>query len=462
MSDPGLAVVLPKDRHSAAAIADRGVAGGSHLLLLTGAWATSGILLYLVLPRAAPLLLPLCVVAPALWQWGTRGSIVWYRPSAVTIVLLLAGLYLLVNGTWSLSRSDAYAEIFCYFLTVVSASATLAALRDTPAAAQRAMAAGLLLAMLIGGVWLCFETFSGQATLRWLISRFPSLSPAPRHMHIAAESLTLEPHLLNFSMTALALLFWPAALALRSLRLPRRATAASLVGLALGAAAIFGSEHGTSKMAMLCAAAAFAGFWVSAKLVRRATLVAWVAVTLLVAPLAIFAYQNELYLSRPLPGSVRQRIVIWGYTSAQILKAPLLGAGVSTARALNTRNDENAPRAPGSKYRLTTGWHSHNAYLQTWYETGAVGALWLLALGLLVLRSLASANAAAQPYLYATFVSCAAIAASSFSLWAPWFMASFAIAAIHAALGEGAGATPPLPIETAAPSANPGRVTPAT
>src|SRR5262249_21619538 len=92
--------------------------------------------------------------------------------------------------------------------------------------------------------------------------------------------------------------------------------------------------------------------------------------------------------------------------------------------------------APGSKYRLTTGWHSHNAYLQAWYETGAVGALWLLALGLLVLRSLASADAAAQPYLYAIFISCAAIAASSFSLWAPWFMASFAFAAIQAALGS--------------------------
>ena len=56
-----------------------------------------------------------------------------------------------------------------------------------------------------------------------------------------------------------------------------------------------------------------------------------------------------------------------------------------------------------------------------------------------MLRSLASADAGAQPYLYATFVTCAAIAASSFSLWAPWFMASFALVAILAALGSGLG-----------------------
>ena len=66
---------------------------------------------------------------------------------------------------------------------------------------------------------------------------------------------------------------------------------------------------------------------------------------------------------------------------------------------------------------------------------GAVGALFLLGLGLLVLRSLAQAAAATQPYLYATFLSCALMGGSSFSLWAPWFMASFGLAAVFAVLG---------------------------
>src|ERR1700730_18623294 len=100
--------------------------GRSYLPLLTGAWTMAGVVLYLLAPRVAPSLLPLCVLAPALWQWGLGGSTVWrtafHRPSAVTIVLALAGVYLLINGTWSLSPSAAYAEIACYFLSVASVS----------------------------------------------------------------------------------------------------------------------------------------------------------------------------------------------------------------------------------------------------------------------------------------------------------------------------------------------------
>jgi O-antigen ligase len=161
----------------------------------------------------------------------------------------------------------------------------------------------------------------------------------------------------------------------------------------------------------------------------------WIATVLLVVPMASLAYTKQLYLAASwLPYSARHRIVIWGYTSDQIAKAPVLGAGISTARALNDRDDEHPVLAPGSTFRLTTGWHSHNAYLQAWYETGAVGALLLLGIGLLAIRALASARADVQPFLYATFVSGALMAGSSFSLWAPWFVASLCLAAVFAAL----------------------------
>ena len=92
--------------------------------------------------------------------------------------------------------------------------------------------------------------------------------------------------------------------------------------------------------------------------------------------------------------------------------------------------------APGSEFRLTTSLHSHNGYLQTWYEAGAVGAAILLVIGLVVLGSLAGAPAGVQPYLYATFVACALMGGSSFSLWQPWFMAALGLAAVFAGLGR--------------------------
>src|SRR5262249_31808759 len=133
--------------------------------------------------------------------------------------------------------------------------------------------------------------------------------------------------------------------------------------------------------------------------------------------------------------SAQHRIVIWGYTSSLIAASPLLGSGINTARALNDPDGLDTPLAPGSEFRLTTNLHSHNGYLQTWYETGAVGALILLGIGLLVLSTLMRATIEIQPCLYATFVTFALLGGSSFSLWAPWFMASFAFAAGFAMVG---------------------------
>jgi O-antigen ligase len=405
-------------------------------VFLSGAWTMVGVIVYLLAPRVAPLVLLLSAVAPTLWHWAATGRLSWHRPTAITLLLGAAGVYLLVNGTWSLDRSSAYSEIGCFLLFAAAITATIDGLRATPSPALRAMAIGFLAGVLLAGAFLCFEAFSQQAVHRLLIPHVHALLPAPRHMRMEAGVVVfLEPYLLNRSTTALALLLWPAALVRDRLELSASMRAISLLGLALVVATIFRSEHATAKIAVLGAGAMFAVARLSQGFARRMAIGGWVAITLLVAPLATLAYSHQLYLASWLPGSARQRIVIWGYTSEQIGKAPLFGAGVSTARALNATGDEDAPRAPGSKYHLTTGWHSHNGYLQTWYETGAVGALFLLGLGLLVLRSLAEAAAATQPYLYATFLSCALMGGSSFSLWAPWFMASFGLTAVFAVLG---------------------------
>jgi O-antigen ligase len=112
-----------------------------------------------------------------------------------------------------------------------------------------------------------------------------------------------------------------------------------------------------------------------------------------------------------------------------------MGAGIDTSRARNGPQGYDVQFAPGSDFGLPTGMHSHNDYLQTWYETGAVGALMLLVIGLLVLSSLARSSMQVQPYLYASFATSALLGGMSFSLWQPWFMASFGLTAVFAMLG---------------------------
>jgi len=406
------------------------------MLRLTSAWTMFGTIVYLVGPLAAPIVLPLCVVAPAAWHWASARRIAVHRPSAIFVVLALAGLYLLINGTWSLSPSSAYSEIGCFLGFAAALYIILGLLRETKAPVLRAMAIGFIAGMLLGGAFLCFEAFSQQVVHRLLLSYHAPWDATAPHVSAQAGAIgSLAPYLLNRNMTALVLLFWLSALAIYLLDVPRRRKTLLLLGLGLIVAAIFKSEHGTSKIALLGATASFALALLSLGLARRLMVVGWIATMLLVVPMASLAYTKQLYLATSwLPYSARHRIVIWGYTSDQIAKAPLLGAGVSTARALNDKDDVHPVLAPGSTFRLTTGWHSHNAYLQTWYETGAVGALLLLGIGLLVIRALAGVRADVQPFLYATFVSGALMAGSSFSLWAPWFVASFCLAAVFASL----------------------------
>ena len=92
-------------------------------------------------------------------------------------------------------------------------------------------------------------------------------------------------------------------------------------------AAILGSKHATSKIAFAGAAIVFAAFQFWPAATRRAIAWAWAAAIMLVVPLATLAYQSQLYLSTWLPHSAQHRIVIWGYTSNQIAKAPILGLG---------------------------------------------------------------------------------------------------------------------------------------
>jgi hypothetical protein len=425
-------VVLSDEKSSRSHAAGRDRFG----LQLTTAWTCGGVVFYLLLPRAAPFILPLCAIAPLAWCRATRGRIPSQRPSAAFILLVLAGLYLLINATWSLSPSAAYSEIACYFMFIASLYLTLGTLREMDLPVLRAMVVGFVAGMLLGSAFVCFETFSQQAVYRLLISYAPAWGPAPRYTRMVAGSVSfLEPYLLDRSMTALVLLFWPAALVVNYLEVTRLRRNLLFLGLALAVAAVCKSVHATSKIALIGATASYVAYLVYPKLARWAVVTGWIAITLFVAPIAWLAYSQQLYLANWLAGSARERIVIWGYTSSQIGNAPLLGAGVSTTRALNFRDDERAPRAPGSPFRLTTGWHTHNAYLQVWYETGAVGALLLLAIGLLVIRILGSTSAYLQPYLFATFVGCMLMAGSSFSLWAPWFMASLGLAAVFAALG---------------------------
>ena len=405
-------------------------------LLATAAWTALGVLAWAMFPMTAAVLLPACCLAPLGWYLICRGRVPYYAPTPVVTALFVAAVYLLINATWSLSPVAAAHAVVLMFLLVGTLHVVLSLLPDLEEAPLRAMAAGALAGVAVAGAILCLEVFTDQLLRRLLIRLAPALQPPPQHVVIEGGQLArLAPYLPNANISVIALMFWPAALLAVRLGLPRAWRYAALAAAVVALAAVFASEHATSQFALLGAGATFLLFKLRPKLAMPLLIAGWVAAILLVVPVASALYGAGAYRATWLPESARHRVVIWGATSAQIGKAPILGAGIGTGRALNEAGGAAAPAVPGTDFRFAPGLHSHNAYLQVWFETGAVGALILLGLGLLVLRSLSAAGRDMQPYLAAAFSACALSVATAFAIWAPWFMASLAMAAIFAALG---------------------------
>jgi O-antigen ligase len=403
--------------------------------MLTGAWTGMGLVLWALFPMTATVLLPLCAIAPLASYWAARRCLPWYAPSLTTTALMLAAGYLLINLSWTLSLTSAAATVAVAVVIVGTLHIVLNTLPDLDEPPLRAMAVGALVGLGVAGALLCLEVLSDQSLRRFLIRLVPALQPSSHHIAMADGHLAwLAPYLPNAKITVLTLMFWPAALLVRNLDLRRRLKYVALAGAAMVAATVFASEHASSQVAFVGAGAVFALYRLRPRLAMSVVVAGWVAANLLAVPAAWLLYSAEAHRAQWLPDSARHRVVIWRYTAEQVHKAPLLGAGVAAARAQHAAGDAGQV-APGTRFELSTDLHSHNAYLQVWYEAGAVGAAIVLGLGLAVLWALRAFAAEAQPHLAATFTACALLVASAYSIWAPWFMATLAMAAIFAALG---------------------------
>jgi O-Antigen ligase len=405
-------------------------------LHLTTAWVMGGVVLLLLAPLTAPELIVLCLIAPLAWLPAGKRNI-FHGPTVTFVALYLTAGYLALNTRWSPDPVTAIETVGMIVILVGIIDMTLIILERLEVHALEAMAVGLVGGVIIGGAYLCLEAFSGQLLRRMLVPLLPWLRPEDRHLAVDAHgAMIFQPHLLNLNIAALTMLFWPAMLAIKALKPAPSANRLLLLGLLPALLGVLRSEHATSKLALLASLGLYLLYQVRPAVARGLTVTCWVTVTMLIVPIASALYAQKLYTSPWLFRSAQERVVFWGYTSEQVAKAPLLGAGISATRVYHkTKGGANAPQAPGSEFRLETGWHSHNVYLQAWYETGAIGAVLLLTIGILVLRSFASAGEAAQPFLWSTFGACALMAGSSFSLWALWFMATLGMAAVLAGLG---------------------------
>jgi O-antigen ligase len=343
--------------------------------------------------------------------------------------------YLFLNALWAVDPVEGLSRAVFFSAIVAFVTAVAMALPKLEFEDARRVRQALLIGVGLGALFLAIETPFGQPIRRTIISLVPSLRPAPKHIVVSKDWVdNIHLYTLNRNLAVLNLVLWPAFLLLRSSLTAATARVAAVVLLALAALAIFTSEHETSMIAIVAGCLVFAGMAVAAPIMRALVLAGWIAATMLIVPLAAISHEGGLHQVQWLPGTARNRIVLWNVTARKIAEAPLLGIGIGSTKPLDEEAAPTAETRPGDTYPQRTGRHSHNIFMQTWYELGAIGAILLLVAGVIGLRGFARLPLADQPYAYASFVAATVIASFTWGMWQPWFMAAFGIWAMMLAI----------------------------
>jgi len=394
-------------------------------------------LAYPILGAAAPKGLAALFLAAGvvvLFDPAIRRRLRGHPARAFPVALGLGLAWLLATAIWALEPGTS-ARLWLSLAVMSGLGLALIAASSALDASQGARVARLV---AIGAVafaaFFAVETATGGWITRALVTTWNRATPWHSPMPTPAN-------LLGPASAALAILAWPAALALY-----RRSPW-------IGAAFVAAMTVVLLAQTMFASFVAFAAGIVVGALVwawgRRGAMlaiagIALVNLALFVAAPVIVARIDAGALALDVSTSWIQRLYILAFALERIAEHPILGWGLDAARAIG--------RGVAGPYPGTAALplHPHNLWAQIWLEAGAVGVglgAWLVWL-ILAACARAGKTPAARACATGLAVTYLAIGNISYGAWQNWWLA---IAWLGAALmiasvaGEGAAAPPPPP-----------------
>lgn len=398
---------------------------------MTICWAAV-IALVLAVPRGAPVFLALLLaLTVAIWVMQGRAALDLRGLLRLLALPLALSVYAMASAAWSPVPMSGLGKAVLLAVFVVAVGLMSAVLLRQNDAIARALNAAIVCGVALGAAFVLVEILTEQGIERWFYNTFKILRPpGGGHLTIASGTvMQISDFAPNRNVGALNLLLWPALLAIACAGAWMRMRAFWWGVIAVALVATMLSVHASSKVALL----ASAGIFVIASYARgagRALVVAgWIVCVVAVLPAAFAAYDAGLYKVSWLPYSARARIVLWHQTAVQYFKAPVFGAGANSVIAIH---DDNAPviRVGPEVMPDDVGRHSHNIFLQVWFELGVVGAALLLAAGLMLTAAIRRMPDLAQPYGCAAMTAVLTIGSFSWGLWQEWYQALITLAAI--------------------------------
>lgn len=231
----------------------------------------------------------------------------------------------------------------------------------------------LSILMGLAGSYFLIEALSGAFIGSWIELNLEGAA-TPEHAQINAK-ITLSRGATAFLMLVGPVIVW----LWRSNAIYTRLMAGALGVIAIIASMSFEVEANIIALLAACIACSFAVRWP-----RRTiqVLLIGAAIWVIGAPvwmgLSLSAFPQSW--SDAIPFSWEWRLEIWRAVIEQIKDAPLFGHGLSATRSM-----DQLIELRGSQINVLP-LHAHNAGLQIWFETGAVGAF-LTALVLLALAN---------------------------------------------------------------------------
>jgi hypothetical protein len=385
---------------------------------------------FLLAPQAAPGL----VVASAVYALavGRLAGGQWLSLDAnrAWLAFLPLTAWLMISALRSIDVGNGLSALAVFIVSVACCAICGQQLSRFSDDAYRRMTDGFVIGF-VAATWLLMVDIVTGLGLRRL---FASVVPVLPHDYITWRDgwITAIPAFIgNKNMAAIILLAWPVLLLTRAVERGSRAWWARIATIGAGVLAIAWSDHEASKLAIVVGAGVYLAARWSRLWTWRALVAGWVVATLLVVPITYGIYQLGAHRLDGIQHSGKHRLVIWGYTAGEVLKAPFMGKGLGATRATDKASSRQG-FAPGTSIKLGTNVHSHNVFLQMWHEAGLIGAVLLLIAGWPALAWLRRTDDVSAPYMMAAWTTAMVLAAITWSMVAAWFIASFAFAALWA------------------------------
>lgn len=388
-------------------------------------------------------IVPKATVVALLVQAVAGAGVLWWRqvplgkwltfPGPVLWLLAIAALAM-ISAIWS---ADAPASLRAGGLLAIFIAATLLTAYSAEHAPGRMVAAcvnGFTVGTVTMVALIAVKLLTDQALTRAVFNWFPSLQETPnKHVFIADHVVVgISEASSNRRVLIATLMLWPLAYALWEA--PRGWSRTTLVAVAAASyATIFVlTKHQSSQVAVLLSAIAYGAMHLSRRHALASLAVAWALAVLLVVPAVQLLYTAQLHKAPWLFESARQRVVIWDATAEGVVHRPLLGIGAAATKEMRLGTEAARARVPVSDNSVArdTRAHAHNAYLQSWYELGAIGAAILLGFGLSVVWAVGRMPSRLQPVAAAQFTTVAGMLAFSFGLWQEWFLSAIALSVV--------------------------------